>query len=663
MASLRIGTRRLQISRRLAIALAVTLLCGCSAQMAYREGRSLVEQDKVEAGLLKYQQAVAADPGNPQYRAAYLQARDRNATRLLDYADRALAGGNVALALQDYQRVLSIDPGNERGRTGLRAIEADERHVRLMTEAQDAYDKGEVELARQKAQAVLSERTTHEPARLLMVKINDKLATPAVETALAAAYRQPISLEFREAPLKQVFEVISRRAGLNFVFDKDFKADQRASIYLKNSTVEAALHFLMVTNQLEMQVMDGNTILVYPNIPAKVKDYQEMTIKTFFLANADAKTVANTLKTILKSRDVVVDEKLNLVIVRDSAEAIRLAAKLVALQDVAEPEVMLEVEILEIKRSRLLELGIAWPSSVTLAPLTMLDFDNRPVPLTVANLRSLNSRSLGVSNVSATISANKTDGDSNTLANPRIRVRNREKAKVVIGDKVPNITTTVSPGANGFASESVTYLDVGLTLNVEPTIYLNNEIAIRIALQVSNLVGSFTTKSGTTAYQIGTREASTMLQLKDGENQVLAGLINNEDRASGSKVPLLGQLPLVGRLFGTQRDGKDKTEIVLSITPHLIRNIQRPAASASEFSAGTETNFRRRPDTAVKGATVLPANPGQQLAPTAPTLPTLPAAAPASTLPPAQPVTTTKPAQATEVTPLPQPETLPVKKE
>ena len=130
--------------------------------------------------------------------------------------------------------------------------------------------------------------------------------------------------------------MISRRSGLNFVFDKDVKSDQRTSIFLKNSTVEAAVYYLLVSNQLEHQVMDGNTILVYPNSAAKLKEYQELTVKTFFLANADAKTIANTLKTILKSRDVVVDEKLNLVIMRDSPEAIRLATQLVALQDVAE---------------------------------------------------------------------------------------------------------------------------------------------------------------------------------------------------------------------------------------------------------------------------------------------------------------------------------------
>jgi len=630
------------LSRRLALPLVALLLSGCAGQMAYREGRTLADADNVEAALVKYRQAIDAEPSNPVFRAAYLETRDRNATRLLDQADRALGAGKPELALQDYQRVQAIDPANERARLGLRALEADLRHSRLLEEATAALEKKDYELARVKAAAILTERPAHEAARLLQARITDAMPAPAAETTLAAAYRQPISIEFRDAPLKQIFEVISRRSGLNFLFDKDVKQDQKASIFLKNSTIESAVHFLLVTNQLEQQVMDGNTILVYPNVAAKLKDYQEMTIKTFFLANADAKAIANTLKTILKTRDVVVDEKLNLVIVRDSPEAIKLASKLVALQDIAEPEVMLEVEILEIKRSRLLELGISWPNTVTLAPLTVATR-----PITIDTLRDLNRGNIGLTGISATVTANKTDGDSNTLANPRIRVRNKEKAKVVIGDKVPNITTTISPGANGFASESVSYLDVGLTLNVEPTIYLNNEIAIRIALQVSNLVSSMKTASGTTAYQIGTREATTMLQLKDGENQVLAGLINNEERSSGTKVPFIGSIPLLGRLFGTTSDGNDKTEIVLSITPHLIRNIQRPAASASEFSAGTETSFRRRPDTTVKAPTVLPPSPGAARAPV------LPAAQPASAPVPAQPVPVTEPAQQPVITPIP----------
>jgi general secretion pathway protein D len=260
------------------------------------------------------------------------------------------------------------------------------------------------------------------------------------------------------------------------------------------------------------------------------------------------------------------------------------------------------VEILEVKRTSLTNLGVQWPTSLGLTPLS----SSSGTGITIRDLNNLNQRTIGVTGVSATINANKTDTDANLLANPRIRVRNKEKAKIVIGDKVPVITTTISPGAGGFASESVSYVDVGLTLNAEPTIYLNNEVAIRVQLEVSNLVNTITTKSGTTAYQIGTRQAQTMLQLKDGENQVLAGLINSEERGTGNKLPGLGDLPVLNRLFGSQTDDNQKTEIVLSITPHLIRNLQRPEAANAEFSAGTEANFRRRPDTAPRPPAQLP---------------------------------------------------------
>ncbi|MBZ2206856.1 general secretion pathway protein GspD [Massilia sp. R798] len=644
--------RMQQLGRLLALSLLAIALAGCAAQMAYRDGRDLVAQDKVEEGLLKYQEAIAKEPGNAVYRAAFLRERDRNALRLLDQAERHRAAGKGALALQDYSRVLAFDPANERARAGLLSVEMDERHARMLEAAAASVDKKEFEQARLKLAAILAERPQHEQARLMLARVGEQATERAPEDALAAAFRQPITIEFREAPLKQVFEVISRRSGLNFVFDKDVKADQRTSIFLKNSTVEAAVYYLMVGNQLAHQVMDGNTILVYPNSAVKLKEYQELTVKTFFLANAEAKTIVNTLKTILKARDVVADEKLNLVIMRDNPEAIRIASRLVALQDVAEAEVMLDVEILEIKRSRMLELGIAWPNEVTLAPLRSFGGGQ----LTLDNLRDLRRRDIGVSALSATVTAAKTDGDSNTLANPRIRVRNKEKAKVVIGDKVPNVTTTISPGAGGFASESVNYIDVGLTLNVEPTIYLNNEVAIRISLEVSNLVSTITTPNGTTAYQIGSRSASTMLQLKDGETQVLAGLINSEDRSSGSKVPGLGNLPILGRLFGTTRDDNEKTEIVLSITPHLVRTVQRPPASQSEFNAGTEASFRSRPDQAPRTPVVIPVRQQpQQAAPSAiPSAP--PPAAPASQAPQAVPVPAGVPA-APQVTPIAAPTT------
>ncbi|MEO8387798.1 cohesin domain-containing protein [Polaromonas sp.] len=604
-----LGTMRsscFRLSTLLSGLLIAVSLAGCAAGIAYREGKDLVAEDKVEAGLAKFQEALSHEPRNAEYKAAYVQTRERAITNYLIQADQSFANGNRAEATRLYQRVIAIDANNERARTGLRNLEIDARHAQWIKEAEVAIGRKDFGSAESRLSSLLSENPNNEAARALRLRMIGA-TKPPVESLLSAAYKKPISIEFKDVSLKQVFEVISRTSGLNFLFDKDVKTDQKTSIFLKNSTIESAVHFTLLTNQLERQVLDANTMLIYPNTATKVKDYQEMVVKTFFLSNADAKAVAATMKTILKSRDVVVDEKLNMLILRDSPEAIRLAEKLVALHDVPEPEVMLEVEILEVKRTRLLELGIRWPSSLTLTPLSRSAATGGATtggaPLTLNELRQVSGSSLGAGIGPITINARKEDSDANLLANPRIRVRNREKAKILIGERVPNITTTAT--STGFVSESINYIDVGLTLNVEPTIHLDNDVAIKISLEVSNIVSQLATQSGSVAYQLGTRTASTVLRLKDGENQVLAGLINDEDRRTGNKVPGLGELPIVGRLFGSSADDRQKTEIVLSITPHLIRNIQRPEASLSEFRSGTETNFRIRPDSDFTPATAV----------------------------------------------------------
>lgn len=602
-----IACRHVRAIGRLCSALMIGgVLVGCAAQMAYRDGRDLIAHDQVEEGLAKFKEAIARDPHNAEYRAAFLQTRERATGIYLKQADRLAATGPRADAEKVYRRILNLDPSNERAQAGLQGLDMDVRHLQLIREGSDALDKKDAELARAKLSAVLIENPKNDAGLALQRRIAEATAKPPVETLLSAVYRKPITIEFKDVALKQVFEVMSRTSGLNFLFDKDVKTDQKTSIFLRNSTIESAVHFTLLTNQLEQQVLDANTILIYPNTAAKIKDYQEMVIKSFFLTNADAKTVANTLKTIIKSRDIVIDEKLNMLIVRDSPEAIKLADKLVALHDVPEPEVMLEVEILEVKRTRFLELGIRWPSSLSLTPLPLGALNiaqvssagssvaSTPTGLTLNGLRGQNSNTLGAAISPVIINARKEDSDANLLANPRIRARNHEKAKILIGERVPNITTTAT--STGFVSESINYVDVGLTLNVEPTIYLDNDVAIKVSLEVSNIVNQLKTQSGSVAYQIGTRTASTVLRLKDGETQVLAGLINDEDRRTGNKVPGIGELPIVGRLFGSGADDKQKTEIVLSITPHLIRNIKRPEAAQAEFRSGTDSMLRSRPD-------------------------------------------------------------------
>lgn len=562
------------------------LLAGCATELALRDARETFVQGKYEESLRTLDQALQTNPTNPQLRTAYLATRDRAVLKILTSADESKRKNDLGSAREGYQRILEIDPNNPRAKTGLQELDRDQRHNEVVGKVKESIRKNEAGNQPEQLRAVLAENASHSDAKALQMELEAKSAKPAAESRINKALQKTLSIDFKDAMLKQVFEVFARTTSVNFVFDKDVRTDQKVTVFLNGTSIKEALDVVLFTNQLEQRVLDTNTILIYPNTPAKLKDYQQLTVRGFFLAHAEADQVANSLKSLLKMRDIVTDKRQNMVTVRDTAESVRLAQKLVALLDLPEPEVMLEVEILEINRNRLTELGIKYPSQLTLTPLTAVSGDT----LTLSELKNISSNRLGAGISPIVVNAKRQTADINLLANPRIRARNRETAKILIGDKVPNITTTST--ATGFVSSNVQYLDVGLKLEVVPTITVDNEIAIKIALEVSNIASQLTTSEGTVAYQIGTRSASTVLRLKDGENQVLAGLINDDDRRSANKVPGLGDIPVLGRLFSSNLEEGKKTEIVLSITPRLVRNNLRPDLAVIEFESGTENSMR-----------------------------------------------------------------------
>jgi general secretion pathway protein D len=563
-------------------------LAGCAGSQAFREGNHLFAQGKSDEAITKFEEAVKLDPKNAEYRITLTTRRTSVVNRALASAEAARREGRLTEAEKGYRQTLGYDSNSVMAKQGLEALIVERQHRLIMMEAELLFkkaDKTSLSTATEKLRGVLSQNPLQKEALNLKARMDEQRAKEIKpEAQLAAAYRKPITLEFRDAPLRSVFDVISKVSGLNFFFDKDMRPDLKATVLAKNTTIEDAVRLLLVTNQLEQKVLNENSILVYPNTPQKLKDYQTLAVRTFYLTNADVKSVSNTIKTIVKTKDLVIDERLGLIIMRDTPEAVRLAERIIALQDLSDPEVMLEVEVVEIKRSRLLELGIQWPGQLALSPL-----QGGGVPLVLDDLRRLNSTNIQATLANTLINARKEEQDGNILANPRIRVRNKEKAKILIGDRVPVITTTSN--ATGFVAESVNYVDVGLKLEVEPNIYLDDEVAIKINLEVSSLVREVLSKSGSLSYQIGTRNATTVLRLKDGETQILAGLISDEDRSSANKVPGLGEIPIAGRLFGSQKDDTQRSEILLSITPRIVRAIRRPDLLEAEFESGTESGI------------------------------------------------------------------------
>jgi general secretion pathway protein D len=574
--------------RSISCAALALALAGCAGERYHREGMSLLAEGKAEEGLRQLEQAVREEPGNVVFKSDWLSLRVEQINRLLAAADADRTAGRWDNALALYQRVLAIEPANARGAEGVERVGRDRRYAPMLEQAGELAKKGEFERALTLVKSILLENPGNASADTLRRQLEDQLVKVRIaEPQLGLGQNKPISLEFRDASLRIVLDALTRASGVNFILDKDVRPDLRATLFLRQAALEDALDLILQTNRLERKVLNRNTILIYANTPEKLKDYQELVVKGFYLANADVKQMQTMLKTLLKAKDITIDEKLNLLVMRDTPDAVRLAEKLIAMHDLPEPEVMLDVEVLEVKRSKLTDLGVQLPNQLTLTPIAAASTP------TLADLRHLNANRISTNLPSVTVNLRDEIGDAKILANPRIRARNREKAKVMIGDKVPVVSITTT--SNGVSSETVQYLDVGIKLEVESNVYLQDDVAIKIGMEVSSLVREVRTPSGSLAYQIGSRSASTLLRLKDGETQVLAGLIDDEDRITASRVPGIGDIPMLGRLFASQNDDHEKTEIVLSITPHLIRNIKRPDPLDSEFWSGTESSLRTKP--------------------------------------------------------------------
>lgn len=557
-------------------------LSGCAFAPWEKSSKDNVSPEtKVSATTKK----ADADPDNSKLRKDLYVSKESAIVELLTQAEKARLNGDTQGATQYYDRVLSIAPDNQSAITGKQALQTELILAKKLDNASELVANNQLQQAKSVVHDVLLEAPHNKNA----MDLNQKIIESTVPTnnqppQLKPPQDKPVTLELRDANIKVVFEALSRATGINFILDKDIRPDTKATIFVKKMPIEDAIDMVLSSNGLQKKVLSENSALIYPSNAQKLKDYQDLMIRSFYLNNTSAKQVAALLKSMLKTRDIFIDERLNMIVVRDTPEVIRIAEKLVRANDLADPEVMLEIEVLEVSRSRLQELGIVYPNQ-----LAVLSSGST---LTLDALKHINSTNIGVSPNPA-VNFKKTSGDVNLLSNPRIRVKNNEKANILVGDKVPIITTTST--ANVGVSESVTYVDVGLKLNVEPRITLDDFVNIKVGLEVSSLGEKTVTTNGATVYTIGTRNANTILRLKDGETQILAGLILDDERKSASKLPGLGDIPLIGRLFANQEDKKSKTEIVLAITPRIISNILLPKAEVSEYWSGTENVISDKP--------------------------------------------------------------------
>lgn len=568
----------------IALSLGMVVLCACATRDPIAEVRPLLAVGDTEGAIARLQLQVDRNPAETAARATLLRLRESEAQRQLRAADAAMAVGDDPAASAALDRAAAYLPGDPMVVEARQQFERWQRARQLLEAGEQALARGNLDAARADAQEALALQPGDRAAGQLRERVQRQLDERATtdEPQIRLLDEKPVTLEFREAPVKQVFEALSRSTGLSFVFDQDVRRDARVTLRLQGVKVSEALRIIGQANRLAFSVLGDRALLVYPATAIKRNEYRRLTVRVFNISNAAPKDIAATLRSVLKAREVTSDDKANIVVIRDTPDMIRLAERLVPLYDVPDSEVMLEVEVLEVSRSQLSKLGLAAPDSISIGNPT----STGPIVIGSNGIRA------SIANPAALINLKERDNATDLLANPRIRVKNRAKARIHIGEKVPVVTTTAT--ANVGVSSAVSYLDVGLKLDVEPTIHLDQEVSIGLKLEVSNIIETISVGSAgggsTIAYRLGTRNTETTLRLRDGQTQVLAGLIQNDQRRALSKIPFLGNLPLIGRLFSSD-DGlgstRSKTEVVLLITPRILRAPEPLPADLARFASGT----------------------------------------------------------------------------
>lgn len=616
------------LRRLLVLAVSLSLLWsgGCAnrdpVSAARESGRSGNHTQAIDTLL---QASIEGDRSSAVQAELLRQQELQTSRRVQNFTD-ALRSNRLEAARLELNQLAFEQPNNQRLQAMREQLTISQRDALDLDRASMAIVQGRADEARMLLRKVLARDPANPVARRMMVDLpatriadQDAAALPLPE-----ALRRPVTVEFRDATLRNVFETLTRMAQVNFVFDKDVRGDTKVTLFLRNVSLDEAVRTIMQSQNLDMRLLNGTTFLVFPRSAGKAKDYVPLEARAFWLSNIDVKQAAAMLRSVVKSKDIFVDDRLNMMVVKDTAAAVQLASQLLQSIDVADSEVIIDIEVLEIASTKLQELGIKYPNSISYGLVQLPNAGNAAggiagaIGNAAASINSVitrdnwTSQTAQVANPLLVANLRASDGTVNLLSNPRIRVRNREKAKFQVGEKVPVFTTQFA--ANSFGSSnaigaSTTYIDVGLKVEVEPQIYFENEVSMKVALEVSNILEQVQGPAQTTAYRIGTRQAQTVLRLRDSETQVLAGLISDSDRRNAQRVPGLSKLPMVGRLFSNESTQAERSEIVLMITPRIVRTIDRWAGPSGSMPAGTEASAGAPPLT-------LPSSARASLAPT-----------------------------------------------
>jgi general secretion pathway protein D len=552
------------ICRRVALLLLLpALVAGCASSAALRRGREAERHQDYDLAVVEFTKAVRLNSSDNEARFGLERAKLRASQDHFTHGRRLAAAGKLDEALVEYQLASELNPSNG-------DIDQELRATRNKLRAKIAVARaGKTEL-----------QTLIERAR--------DLPPPGMD--LPQGVKMPASLTFRDASSRDVFAAIARFAGIGLVFDPTFR-DAPIAVDLRNASLEDALTSVAGATRTFFRVTAPKTIIVIPDTPAKRREYEEEVVRTFYLSNADLKETMDLLRLVLDARRISPITGTNALTIKDTPEHIQAAARVISAIDKAKPELIIDVELLEVDRTKLSEYGLQLASAGSAGINGSVGVDQGTTSsINLRTLRNLTQSDILLANIpSLYYRLLKSDTNTRTLANPQLRTIEGTPAQARFGERVPVPVTTFTPIATGGTPQqpitSFNYENIGVNIDIVPRTHHDDDVTLQLKIAVTSISG--TGFGGLPTF--GNREINTSIRLRDGETNMLAGLIRDDERTALDGIPGLSDVPIVGRLFAHNTKTVDQTDIILTLTPHIIRVLDLSEADLRPFRVGRDS--------------------------------------------------------------------------
>jgi general secretion pathway protein D len=543
----------------LAVVLVVPLLqAGCAARWANRQGHEAAEMGDWDLAVARYTRALEKDPDNIGYKIALENARLQASRLHYDAARKALAANDFPKAAEELEIAVKFDPGNRSAADDLQAV-----RDRSRRQEEEKAERAQFEATRARAQA----------------------AARAPLPVLSPRSPVPITMKFESASLQKILESLGKIAGVNVLFDESFRDKRDVSVNLSGVTFQEALDRVTFVNRLFYKVLDQNTLIIVPESRQKRQAYDELLLRTFFVQNADINETVNLVKTLAKVQTVAGNQALNAITVLGTLDQIAIADRLIELNDKPRGEIVVEVQILEVNRNNLKDWGINlsnYSTGLTLAPTGR----ENEITAGLLNIRahllsSLNQADWVVSLPSSVFARFlQTDSTTRILAAPRLRAAEGKKAELKIGTEVPVPQTSYTVGLSGGATSgylpatSFSYRNVGVNLTLTPRVAASGDITMELTAEFSLLGADRNVGSDDNVINVPTfltRNVTGTLRLRDGETGLIGGLLQGNEASNFTGAIGMNSIPIIGKLFGARTKQKDESEVLISITPRIVR--------------------------------------------------------------------------------------------